>query len=246
MNQRDLFLLRLQYLSGRMAVIIVVPLIVLLIKMLGYRVDDLKKVRDEINALFKAHPGPWIICANHLTLIDSVILAYAMFPAGRYMLDYRLLPWNLPEKRNFQRNPVVGLLCYLLKCIPVVRGGSRESIKSCMAKCGYLLAKGENMMIFPEGTRSRSGRVNTENFSYGPGRLAGSHPDCRIMCLYLRGDSQDSWSNFPALNENFYISAATCALDRKLTGLKAQREYSRQIISKLAELESAYFDARGQ
>lgn len=246
MNRWRLFLLRLQYLSGRLAIFITAPLTVLLMKLFGYRVDNLKTIRNEIAARFKEHPGPWLICANHLTLIDSVILAYALFPAGRYMLDYRLLPWNLPEKRNFQRNPVVAFLCYLLKCVPVVREGSRESVNACLAKCGYLLEKGESIMIFPEGTRSRTGRVSTENFSYGPGRLAGSSPDCRVMCLYLRGDRQKSWSSIPALNEQFFISVTTCDINRNLTGLKAHRDHSRQIIRTLAEMETAYFDARGQ
>jgi 1-acyl-sn-glycerol-3-phosphate acyltransferase len=246
MTRRDLFLLRLQDASGRIAVFAIAPLIVLLMKLIGYRVNDLEKIRKEIDALFVEHQGPWIICANHLTLIDSVILAYAMFPAHRYMLAYRLLPWNLPEKRNFQRNPIVGLLCYLLKCIPVVRGGDRRSVKSCLDKCARVLERGESVMIFPEGTRSRSGRVNTESFSYGPGRLACCHPACRVMCLYLRGERQESWSSFPARNENFFIAVDTCDFNCEMSGLKAHREYSRQIIEKLAQMEAVCLHAPGQ
>ncbi len=246
MNRRHLLLMHLQYVSGRMAVFLTAPMLVLLIKMIGYRVTNLKKHRQDIAALFDEHQGPWIICANHLTLIDSVILAYAMFPVWRYVFQYRLLPWNLPEKRNFQRNPVMTLLCYLLKCVPVVRGGNRDAAKICFAKCGYLLENGQNIMIFPEGTRSRSGRVDTNNCSYGPGRLAGIREDCRVLCLYLRGEHQESYSNIPVPNEVFSLSVATCDIGRRRTGLKAQRDCSRQIIEKIAEMEKAYFDARGQ
>ncbi len=246
MNRRDTVRLRLQYLSGRTAIWITAPLIVLLIKLIGYRVRNLKKFREDIGVLFKEHPGPWIICANHLTLIDSVILAYAMFPASRYMITYRLLPWNLPEKRNFQRNVMVGLLCYLLKCVPVVRGGSRESVKGCLEKCDCLLERGENVMVFPEGTRSRSGRINTISFSYGPGRLAYNHPGSRVMCIYLRGERQKTFSNIPAPNERFFISVETCDAVCGLSGLRAHRERSRQIIEKLARMEVAYLNVRGQ
>ncbi|MDY6825544.1 MAG: lysophospholipid acyltransferase family protein [Thermodesulfobacteriota bacterium] len=246
MNRRDAFLLHLQYLSGRFAIFMTAPLLVLLIKMVGYRVNNLKKHRKDIAALFKEHKGPWIICANHLTLIDSVLLSYVMFPVWRYMLQYRLLAWNLPEKRNFQRNPVMASLCFLLKCIPVVRGGERESIKACFAKCGYFLKRRESIMIFPEGTRSRSGRINTDAFSYGPGRLVDSHPECRVMCLYLRGDRQATYSNIPAPNDHFYFAVSTCEVDRNISGFKAHRAHARKIIGKLAEMEGAYFDTRGQ
>ena len=246
MNRKDFFLLHLQYLSGRIAVFMTAPFLVLLIKMAGYRVSGLKKHRKDMTALFNAHHGPWVICANHLTLIDSAILSYVMFPVWRYMIDYHLLAWNLPEKRNFQRNPAMTLLCFLLKCIPVVRRGDRQSIKTCFAKCGYLLEQHENIMIFPEGTRSRSGRIDTATFSYGPGRLVDSHPDCRVMCIYLRGKRQTTYSNIPVPNDVFSCSVATCDVDRSLSGLKAHRAHSRQIIEKLAEMEKAYFDARGQ
>ncbi len=246
MRRHDFFLLHLQYLSGRIAIFMTAPILVLLIKMAGYRVSQLKKHRQKIAALFNAHQGPWVICANHLTLIDSAILSYVMFPVWRYMIDYHLLAWNLPEKRNFQRNPAMTLLCFVLKCIPVVRRGKRESIKACFAKCGYLLEQGESIMIFPEGTRSRTGRINTETFSYGPGRLVDSRPDCRVMCLYLRGEHQASYSNIPVPNDVFSFAVETCAINRNLSGLKAHRAHSRQIIEKLAEMEKTYFDARGQ
>jgi hypothetical protein len=245
-NRRERIRLRLQYVSGRTALWVTAPLTVLLIRLAGYRVNGLEKFRERVRELFTEHPGPWLICANHLTLIDSVILAYAMFPFHRYMTAFRLLPWNLPEKRNFQRNAAVGLLCYLLKCVPVVRGGSREAVRACLDKCDYLLEHGENIMVFPEGTRSRSGRVNTAAFSYGPGRMVHNHPACRVLCVYLRGERQKACSDFPALREKFRITAEPCQCGSDLSGLRAHRECSRQIIEKLAQMEAACLNVRGQ
>ena len=226
---------------GRMMIFVVGPLIFLTIKASGYRVRDLNNVRQKIQDLMGPHPGPWLICANHLTLIDSVILTYAMTPIYRYMVHYKLLPWNIPEQMNFNRNIIVGLTCFLTKCIPIIRGGNRDAVKSTMAKCTFLLNKGENLMIFPEGTRSRSGRVNTEDFPYGVGRFVCSIPGCRVMTVYLRGDGQNTYSNFPRHGEIFTMTAEECRPQTNLKGLRAQRDCARQIVGHLSKMEKEYF-----
>ncbi|MBC2717324.1 MAG: 1-acyl-sn-glycerol-3-phosphate acyltransferase [Desulfobacteraceae bacterium] len=246
MNAKAKIFFYFQYVLGRLTVFITAPLILLAIKAAGYRVRDLNKVRRTVREMMDIHQGPWLICANHLTLIDSVILAYAMMPTYRYMLQYKLLPWNVPEQMNFNSNIFVGLACFLTKCIPIIRGGDRDAVKSTLAKCGYLLNKGENLMIFPEGTRSRSGRVNTEDFPYGVGRLVCNISDCRVMAIYLRGDGQKTYSNFPRYGETFFMTVEECRPKTELKGLRAQRDCSRQIVEHLLKMEKDYFDSCGQ
>ena len=60
-------------------------------------------------------------------------------------------------------------------------------------------------MIFPEGTRSRTGRIDTENFSYGAGRLIEHIPECQVLCIYLRGDKQNTYSSIPKFNDRLSI-----------------------------------------
>lgn len=230
-----------QYIIGRLMIVIAAPLVLLALKAARYRVRDLRDVRRRVRDLTATHPGPWLICANHLTLIDSVILAYAMFPAWKYVWEYRRLPWNVPEWMNFNRNPLVGFACFLTKCIPVVRGGDRDAVRSTLGKCAYLLGRGENLMIFPEGTRSRNGRVNTAEFSYGTGRLFCSVPGCRVMCVYMRGDGQETYSNFPRCNETFTLAVEECMPDVRSKGLRAQRDCASQIIHCLSKMEQRYF-----
>jgi hypothetical protein len=232
-----------QYLVGRLTVFITAPLILFAIKAAGYRIKKLGKVRQKVKKLMADHSGPWLICANHLTLIDSVILTYAMFPTYRYMLQYRLLPWNVPEQMNFNRNLFVGFICFLTKCIPIIRGGDRDAVKSTMAKCAFLLTKGENLMIFPEGTRSRSGRVNSEDFPYGVGRFFCSIPGCRVMTVYLRGDGQNTFSRFPRYGETFFMTAEEFTPETRLKGLRAQRDCAGQIVQHLSEMEQTYFES---
>jgi hypothetical protein len=231
----------IQYLSGRLAIFILGPLAAAAFRLMGYKVKDLLKLRSECRSLFKKHKGPWLICPNHLTMIDSAILTIAMLPMSRYILQYRLLPWNLPERTNFQSSILTTILCYLSKCIPVNRGGDREEMKSVLAKCDYLLSKKQVLMIFPEGTRSRSGRINTENFSYSVGRFVTKHENCRVMCVYHRGERQDTYGNIPWFGERFTVSVEAFRPCTEYRGLRAQRDYAGQIIRCLARMEEDYF-----
>jgi 1-acyl-sn-glycerol-3-phosphate acyltransferase len=246
MNLLNKIFFYFQYTMGRIGIIIAVPLVFLTIKIVGYRVNDLYPIRHKIKKMMRDHKGPWLICANHLTLIDSVILAHAMMPGYQYILNYRLLPWNVPERLNFNKNLVVGLACFLTKCIPITRGGDRDVLKSTMAKCAYLLNMKENLMIFPEGTRSRLGRVNTEDYPYGVGRFICNVPECRVMCIYLRGKGQETYSNFPKFGETFTMIVEECRPKSRLKGLRAQKECSEQVIRHLSNMEKKYFDSCGK
>lgn len=231
---------------GRFAVMLTGPMTALAVRLAGYKIRDLAAIRRQIKGLMRQHKGPWLICANHLTLIDSFILAYAMFPATRYMADFHLVPWNMPEYMNFNRNRLVGGYCYLTKCIPVVRGGDREGVRQSLEKCVTILQKGQNLMIFPEGTRSRTGRVNTTDYTYNVGRWVYQMENVRILCMYLRGDSQDTYSNFPKYGETFTLMAEPFRPSTSYKGLRAHRDCARQIIERIASMEKKYFDMRGQ
>lgn len=230
-----------------MAIFVCAPLYFVAIRLLGYQVRDLKKIREECRLAFKNHEGPWLICANHLTMIDSMILTYAMASLGTHFFRYRRLAWNLPERDNFQRSWVLAVLCYLAKCIPVNRGGDRGKMKEVFEKCTRLLRQGQNLMIFPEGGRSRTGRVDTENYSYGVGRFCMEVEECRVMCIYLRGDGQVSYGMIPKPGERFTMSIEVFTPERPAaSGLRAQRDYAGQVIHRLARMEEAYFDNSGQ
>ncbi|MDD5722336.1 MAG: lysophospholipid acyltransferase family protein [Syntrophales bacterium] len=235
-------MLRLQGLMGRLSLFVTGPLTHLGVRVMGYRVRDLRRVRRTIRQLFKEHGGPWIICPNHLTMIDSVILQCAMAPLHGYMIRYRRFPWNLPERANFQKNIFLAVFCYLSKCIPISRGGDRVQMKSIMDRCIYLLKRRESLLIFPEGGRSRTGRVNVEKASYGVGRMVANAPDCRVMCIYLRGDGQETYGGIPRFGERFTMQIEAFTPEMEGTGLKAQRDCARQIVGRLARMEEDHFD----
>jgi hypothetical protein len=247
MTDKVRILLRLQEFLGRLAIFLVAPLYFVAIRCLGYRIRDVKKMREECRRAFREHAGPWLMCPNHLTMIDSVILTYALTSIGAQIVGYRRLPWNLPERDNFQSSLALAVLCYLTKCIPINRGGDREEMKLVLEKCTYLLSAGQNLMVFPEGGRSRTGRVDTEGYSYGVGRFLTEVKGCRVMCLYMRGDGQKSYSTMPRWGERFTVRVEVFTPEESgLSGLRAQRDYAGQIIRRLARMEEEYFAARGQ
>jgi 1-acyl-sn-glycerol-3-phosphate acyltransferase len=242
MDSKSRLFLQLQNFLGQITIIIIAPLYFLAARILFYRVHDLRAIRRQCAEEFSRHKGPWIICANHLTMIDSFILSYAAFSLGRHIKNYKILPWNLPERSNFQSNILLAVLCYLSKCIPIDRGGPREKTKKTLDKCIYLMRNGHNIMIFPEGGRSRTGRVDKEGFSYGVGRFVQDVAGCKIMCLYLRGERQDNYSLIPVWGEKFSVQMEILTpVPASDIGLRAQRKYATQIIDRLAQMEEKYF-----
>jgi hypothetical protein len=241
LSLREKMLLALQNNLGRLTAVLLAPCYFALIRLMGYRIRDLKAVRALCRREFEQFEGPWLICANHLTMADSLLLSYAMLSLWAHLRHYRRIPWNLPERNNF-RNPFLVLLCYLSKCIPIQRGGPREMMKRTLAKCAYLLSRKQRMLIFPEGGRSRTGRIDRENYSYGAGRfIEESGDNLRVMCLYLRGDGQSAYSTIPAFGERFTVLVDVFNPQKSaLTGLRAQRDYAGQIVGRLAEMEEKY------
>ncbi len=242
MDKASKLSLQVQYIIGYLTIIVIAPLYFLITRILFYRVRNVREIRRQCAVELSRHKGPWIICANHLTMVDSFLLTYAIFSFFSYLKDYKLLPWNLPERSNFQKNILLSILCYLSKCIPVDRCGPREKTKKMLEKCIYLLRSGQNIMVFPEGGRSRTGRVDKEGFSYGVGRFIQDVEECKIMCVYMRGDKQVTYGFIPAWGEKFYAEVEVFTPERVPGGgLRAQREYAAQIIDHLAQMEENYF-----
>jgi 1-acyl-sn-glycerol-3-phosphate acyltransferase len=90
--------------------------------------------------------GPAVIVANHLSLLDILVL-YGLFR-----------PFKWVAKDELFRVPFVGWNMWLNDCVPVKRG-ARESVRRMMDRCRRHLDRGTPMLIFPEGTRSRDGRL---------------------------------------------------------------------------------------
>ncbi|HEX3616624.1 MAG TPA: lysophospholipid acyltransferase family protein [Solirubrobacteraceae bacterium] len=101
--------------------------------------------------------GPAIIASNHRSFFDPFLIACM---ARRPM-------YYVAKRELFEINPLISLLLRTLGAFPVDRGnGDRDTIVTAKE----LLARGELVLIFPEGTRTRPGPLGKPR--RGVGRLA--------------------------------------------------------------------------
>jgi 1-acyl-sn-glycerol-3-phosphate acyltransferase len=154
------------------------------------------------------------------------------------------MPWNLPEYRNVASLWFARAAVWITKCIPIRRGGRREEVSGALKRVKYLLSRGETALIFAEGGRSRTGRVQIEALAHGMGRLASSVRNCRALVVYMRGDRQLSWSTVPAIGDSFYVDFEVVRPHSERTGMRRSREYAQQIMDRLVHLEDKYFARR--
>jgi 1-acyl-sn-glycerol-3-phosphate acyltransferase len=236
---------QIQRLVGWLVAPLWVPLAALVLgRFYGYRVEEMRRIRRTYRQIRRASDAPLLICANHLTLIDSFLIAWAIRNPLEYMVDYDTLPWNTPEETNFATTTFRRLLVYLGKCIPIRRGGSMADTASVLSRIVHLLKRREVALLFPEGGRSRTGRVEEEGAAWGVGRIVGAVAGCRVLCVYLRGRQQETWGDFPARKDSLYVDIACIEPKSDHRGARKSRDLARQIVGQLQKMEEAYFDGR--
>ena len=101
--------------------------------------------------------GPAIIAANHRSFIDPFVIG----TMARRPLYY------VAKRELFDIHPVISWLLSALGAFPVDRGNSDAAM---IETAKQLLARGELVLIFPEGTRTRPGPLAAPR--RGVGRLA--------------------------------------------------------------------------
>lgn len=210
-----------------------------------YKIQQLREIRKHYKHLKKNLEGPLIVCSNHLTKIDSAILNWSLASVYSYMRSFKVFSWNLPERDNI-RNYLLRIICYLGSCVPIDRGGNRSKVKKSLDKVTYLLTKGHTITVFPEGTRSRTGRIDSEGYAYGVGRLVNKVKDCNVLCVYLRGHNQNKHSGVPPRGARFYLEMELIKPQSIYSGLRATRDVAGQIVNKLVHMEQMYFAAARQ
>lgn len=202
---------------------------------------------DEVRRLYReaaATRRPLLICGNHLTMFDSLFLHYALGSVPSYLRDFRLLSWNVPAVENFKRDPFLRALTYLAKTIPIDRAGNATHYRGVLERIKYLAARGEIFTIFPEGGRSRTGRVDKERAATGVGAILRDLKDPLVLCIYMRGEKQRGFGVLPSRGDVLHVRAEVLAPTTTAVGLRAAKDLSRQVVDKLAELEESYFASR--
>jgi 1-acyl-sn-glycerol-3-phosphate acyltransferase len=101
--------------------------------------------------------GPFVVVANHQSMLDILLLS--RLP--------REMKWV--AKEELFRTPWVGWMLRMSGDIPI-RRGDPESGGEALARARAYLERGMSVMIFPEGTRSKTGTLLP--FKSGAFRLA--------------------------------------------------------------------------
>lgn len=117
-------------------------------------------IRVEIAGLENVPVGrPCIFMCNHVSNLDPPVVL-PMLPGRSSVL----------LKQELMKIPILGRAMRMGNFIPVERGGRRESAQASVVAAGEALKLGLNILVYPEGTRSLTGRLST--FKKGPFFLA--------------------------------------------------------------------------
>jgi 1-acyl-sn-glycerol-3-phosphate acyltransferase len=96
--------------------------------------------------------GPVIIASNHLSFIDSVVIPVAVRRRVRFLAKAEYFTGRGLRGRG------VAAFFRVIDAVPVERTGNRDSMRSLESALA-VLREGTAFGIYPEGTRSRDGRL---------------------------------------------------------------------------------------
>jgi 1-acyl-sn-glycerol-3-phosphate acyltransferase len=119
----------------------------------------LARVRVEVAGVEHIPAQACIFMSNHVSNLDPpIILPLLPFRSAFFI------------KRSLLKIPLVGYGMRLAGFVPVDRDGRPEAARASVQAAREVLASGVNISIFPEGTRSRDGKLLP--FKKGPFYLA--------------------------------------------------------------------------
>jgi 1-acyl-sn-glycerol-3-phosphate acyltransferase len=139
------------------------------------RVTDLIGIRITRSGLENVDPQQaYVICPNHVSLLDTPVLVGSIPVYSRSFQD--LAQFKIPIYGDFVR--VMGQL-------PVQRG-NKELNRQSYAEASEMLRSGDSFVVFPEGHRTRDGKLG--KFYPGAFRLAieGGVPVLPVVTKGLR------------------------------------------------------------
>jgi 1-acyl-sn-glycerol-3-phosphate acyltransferase len=108
----------------------------------------------DIRRLPAVAPGPVIFACNHESALDIWVLFAVLQRSFRFI-----------AKEELFHLPVFGWYLRVGGHIPVDRSNKQRAVAS-LAKAGDTVRAGTSIVVFPEGTRSRTGRI--QPFKKGP------------------------------------------------------------------------------
>lgn len=112
-----------------------------LLKMLKF----ICKLEVEIRGLENIPKESYIVASKHQSALDILVLANIV-NSGKFVM-----------KRSLIFVPMMGLYCLKMGMILIDRAGGARTLKIMIDKCVKKITEGQNIIIFPEGTRTEPG-----------------------------------------------------------------------------------------
>lgn len=133
-------------------------------------------IRFEFFGIERIPPGPLIVAAKHQSAGETFGLL-GLFTDPVYVL-----------KRELMWIPIFGWYCLKARMIPVNRGARAEAMAAMAARARREIARGRQILIFPEGTRRPPDAE--PNYKYGVAFLYG---ELGVPCLPVALNSGLYW-----------------------------------------------------
>jgi 1-acyl-sn-glycerol-3-phosphate acyltransferase len=162
-------------------------------------------------------------------MIDSFLIGLcAYFPFS--LVRPSLMPWNPAAEENFYRNPIFAWVADNWKCIPIRKGRRDLRVIFRMAK-----ALGTSpLLLFPEGTRSRTGSI-------GGGRLGAgllileTWPTVIPVCIDGMDKVLPIGSFLPRFFKRIYVSYGRPLALKEFVGRERDKKTAKALMSKVME-----------
>jgi 1-acyl-sn-glycerol-3-phosphate acyltransferase len=174
--------------------------------------------------------GPVIIAGNHLSFIDSVVIPLAVPRRVRFLAKAEYF-----EGRGL-RGRGIALFFHLIDAVPVRRTGNRDSMRS-LELALEVLREGTAFGIYPEGTRSRDGRLYRGRTGVGWLALTSAAP---VVPVALTGTDRVQ----PVGSNRLRVRPVTITFGapidpgayRGLPAGRARRELTDEVMNRIAAL----------
>jgi 1-acyl-sn-glycerol-3-phosphate acyltransferase len=162
-------------------------------------------LRVRVTGRNKLVRGPQILASNHVSNFDPLLVG----------LGARREVHFLAKDSLFAASRFFAWLIHTYNAWPVRREGGDPA---AMKRCSWLLSKRQTIVLFPEGTRSKTGEVN--HFKPGVGMLAitnhvpvvpvhlGGVPRSIISYLVDRDFAKRGYRKKPQRNEGIHVAFA--------------------------------------
>jgi 1-acyl-sn-glycerol-3-phosphate acyltransferase len=162
----------------------------------------------------------YVFVCNHLSYLDIPAL-------------FRAIPHNLHfvAKKEIKWVPFIGWYMYATGMIFVDRSNRNKAIAS-LDRAGKLIKKGRDVLMFPEGTRSKSGEIG--EFKKGPFMLA-TKADIAIVPVAISGTEKV----LPAGKFTISPSRVSVLIGKPMRMAKGQHinEYIKEVQGEVSKLK---------